>query len=342
MDIGKYIKDISKELNIDIIGFTDNKILELEDYLNSKRDSDKFTEFEEKDISKRIDPKLTMESVKSIIVIGISYNTGFKAQNIYNLNGKLSMSSWGVDYHKVLEEKIKLLIEKIKEKKDFSYKAFVDTGPLVDRELARKANIGYYGKNCSIINNKYGSFIFLGYILTDIDLESDNPSEEDCGECDLCLRACPTGALEGPYMLNPKKCISYLTQTKDIISEELRDKMGISIYGCDICQNVCPKNKEVKLSANKEFIPKDTGGVIDLEKLLFISNRSFKKEYGSMAGSWRGKNILKRNAIIAIGNMGDKKNIPILLEARESSNELLKDYIDLAIEKIFKKSNQSK
>lgn len=337
MDINKYIKKTAKDLNIDIIGFTDNKKLNLQEYLEKKRLLGEFTEFEEKNILKRIDPKLTMERVRSIIVIGISYNTGFMPENIYNLNGQLSMSSWGIDYHRVLKEKIEKLIEKIKEKKDFSYKVFVDTGPLVDRELAKKSNIGYYGKNCSIINKKYGSFIFLGYILTDMDLKKDKPNEEDCGECDLCLRACPTGALEGAYNLNPKKCISYLTQTKENIAIELREKMGTSIYGCDICQRVCPKNKEVELSFHKEFIPKNTGGLIDLEKLLFISNKNFKKEFGTMAASWRGKNTLKRNAIIAIGNIGDKKNIPILLEARESSNELLKEYIDWAIEKILKK-----
>ena len=118
--------------------------------------------------------------------------------------------------------------------------------------------------------------------------------------------------------------------------------MGKSIYGCDICQSVCPKNKDIKLSSHREFIPSVTGGRIDLEELLFISNREFKRKYGHMAGSWRGKNILKRNAIIAIGNIGDKKNIPLLVEARENSNDDLLEYIDLAIEKISTANNKNK
>ena len=189
MDIKKCIVDISKEIGIDIIGFTDCSPLDVKDFLLNKRKSNKFTEFEEKDIEKRINPKLTMENCKSIIVIGVSYNVDFKPEKRYNLNGSISMSSWGTDYHKVLRIKIETLIEKIKENMDFEYKAFVDTGPLVDRELARRAGVGYFGKNCSIINKDFGSFIFLGYILTDIEINPDNSVEDDCGDCDLCLRA---------------------------------------------------------------------------------------------------------------------------------------------------------
>ena len=342
MNIEQYIIDASKEVGIDTIGFTDSSPLDIREILLEKRTSNRFTEFEEKDIEKRIDPKLTMENCKSIIVVGVSYNTGFKAKKTHRLDGQLSMSSWGIDYHKVLKEKIDLLIEKIKEKQNFEYKAFVDTGPLVDRELAKKAGLGFYGKNCSIINKECGSFIFIGYILIDMDLNPDKAVLDDCGDCDVCLRACPTGALEGPYNLNPKKCISYLTQTREVISKELRSKMGKRIYGCDTCQRVCPKNKGVKLSGEKDFIPIATEGVMDLEKLLFISNRNFKREFASMAGSWRGKNILKRNAIIAIGNMKDPVNIPLLEDVRVGANPMLIEYIDWAIENILTNSKKTK
>lgn len=342
MDLKKHIIDKSKDLNIDIIGFTDNNKLDLKDYLIEKRKNAKYTSFEEKNIEKRIDPKLTMENVKSIIVVGISYNTDFKAQNIHPLNGEISMSSWGLDYHRVLNDKMVKLIGSLKKEISFEYKAFVDTGPLVDRELARKAGLGFYGKNCSIINDKYGSFIFLGYILTNMEIKPDIPVEDDCGDCDLCLKACPTGALETAYNINPNRCISYLTQTKDIIPVELRQKMGRSIYGCDICQRVCPRNKDIRISQHKEFIPKVTEGAIDLEELLFISNRNFKNKFGSISASWRGRNTLKRNAIIAIGNMGDESNIPILLKTREDSNPILYEYIDEAIGKSKKNfKNQS-
>lgn len=341
MNIEQYIKDASKEIGIDIIGFTDSNPLDIREILLNKRKLEKTTEFEEEDIEKRINPKLTMENCKSIIVLGVSYNTGFKPKKIHRLNGTISMTSWGRDYHKVLREKIDALIGKIKEKQDFEYKAFVDTGPLVDRELARKAGVGFLGKNCSIINEQFGSFIFLGYILSDIELNPNTTVLDNCGDCDACLRACPTGALESAYNLNPKKCISYLTQTKEVIPEELRKKMGNRIYGCDTCQKVCPKNKQVKLSTIKDFIPIDTQGSIDLENLLFISNKNFKREFASMAGSWRGRNILKRNAIIAIGNMKDRANIPLLEEVRKDANPMFKEYINWAIENILTNSQKN-
>lgn len=334
--LNKFILEKSKEINIDICGITNANSLEnLREYLINRNENNRNTEFEEKYLEKRLDPKLTLPSCKSIIVCGISYNVDYSQRPDYPLMGKLSKSSWGMDYHIVLKVKIEKLIEEIKKIKEFEYKYFVDTGPLIDRELAKKAGIGYYGKNCSIINDDYGSFIFLGYILTDLDLDYSEEIEEKCGDCDLCLRACPTGALEGAYKLNPKKCISYLTQTKDNIPIELREKMGIKIYGCDTCQSVCPKNKDIKKSHHKEFIPNVTKGYMDLKELLHMSNREFKNKYGHMAGSWRGKTILKRNAIIALGNIKQKENIELLIPQLKDSNPMIRQYAQWAIVNIY-------
>ena len=339
LDMKQYILNKSEELNIDIIGFTDGELLNIRNYLKYRIENNLNTEFEEVDIDKRTDPKLTFPDCKSIIVIGISYNIDFESKKLDILKGTLSRSSWGLDYHRVLKEKIENLIHEIKKVVEFNYKYFVDTGPLIDRELAKKASIGYYGKNCSIINKEYGSFIFLGYILTDLNIEFENGyMEDECGDCDLCMKACPTNALEGPYKLNPKRCISYLTQTKDTIPEELLNKMGMKIYGCDTCQLVCPKNKDVRKSLHRGFIPELTNGVIDIEELFSISNRQFKEKYGSMAGSWRGKNILKRNAIIALGNMKDKKYIDLLRSEKKKDHPMLNPYIDWALKKIEDKN----
>lgn len=340
--LNQYIVDKSKEVGIDICGFTDGlPLYNLKDYLLYREEKSIKTEFEENDIDKRIDPRITMPNCKSIIVLGISYNVDYDEKPEYPLRGKLSKSSWGIDYHVVLKQKIELLIEEIKKQVHFEYKYFVDTGPLLDREMARKAGIGYYGKNCSIINEEYGSFIFLGYILTDLDLEFSEEVSNKCGDCDLCLRACPTGALEGQGKFNPKKCISYLTQTKDNIPNSLREKMGIKIYGCDTCQLVCPKNNGVKNSSHEEFIP-EAHGYINIEELLSMSNREFKKKYGSMAGSWRGKTILKRNAIIALGNMKKIENIHLLIPELRDSNPIIREYAEWAIVNIFLTSLSNK
>ncbi len=334
--LNQYIIEKSKEVGMDICRFTDASPLKnIKDYLICRQENNRMTEFEEKNIDLRIDPRLTLPSCKSIIVLGVSYNVDYSEKPDYRLKGKLSKSSWGIDYHRVLREKIELLIGEIKKIEEFQYKYFVDTGPLVDRELAVRAGVGYYGKNNLVINDDYGSFIFLGHILTDLDLDPSERVENKCGDCDLCLKACPTGALEAPYRVNPKKCISYLTQTKDNIPEELRRKMGIKLYGCDTCQLVCPKNKGIRKSCHEDFIPTITRGYMDLEELLQMSNRQFKEKYGHMAGSWRGKNTLKRNALIALANMKKEENIKLILPLLKDDNPMIREYAQWAIENIF-------
>ena len=224
------------------------------------------------------------------------------------------------------------VVRVIKKEVDFSHKYYIDTGPLIDRELAKRTGIGYYGKNSSIINDKYGSFIFIGYILTDLDIDISNEEiPNKCGDCNLCIKACPTGALEGDYKFNPKKCISYLTQTKEKIPYELRSKMGDKIYGCDTCQLACPKNKNIIIPNHEEFIPKITKGYMDIEEIFNISNKEFKKKYGNMSGAWRGKNILKRNGIIVLGNTKDRKNLKLLLPLLKDPNPMIREYTAWAI-----------
>ena len=333
MNLKQFIINKSKELNIDIIGFTNCEPLDnLKDYLITRKAENKEVEFEEKDIEKRINPKLTFQGCKSIIVIAMSYNNDFNETPDYKLKGRLSKSSWGMDYHKVLQSKIENLIIEIKKEVDFSHKYYIDTGPLIDRELAKRTGIGYYGKNSSIINDKYGSFIFIGYILTDLDIDISNEEiPNKCGDCNLCIKACPTGALEGDYKFNPKKCISYLTQTKEKIPYELRSKMGDKIYGCDTCQLACPKNKNIIIPNHEEFIPKITKGYMDIEEIFNISNKEFKKKYGNMSGAWRGKNILKRNGIIVLGNTKDRKNLKLLLPLLKDPNPMIREYTAWAI-----------
>lgn len=332
MGLKKYIIERSKEIGIDAIGFTDcNRLNNLKGYLIERRKNNKETEFEERDIEKRIDPKKVFPSCKSIITIGVSYNVEINDKVEYKFKGKISKSSWGEDYHRVIKERMGKLTNEIKKELDFKYEYFVDTGPLIDRELAKKSGVGWYGKNCSIINNFYGSFIFIGYILTDLDIEPDIEVEEGCNDCNLCIKACPTGALEEPYRLNPKKCISYLTQTKNEIPYELREKMGIKIYGCDICQLVCPVNKGAIKSDKNEFIPKITKGYIDIEELFTLSNRQFKEKYGHMSGSWRGRNILRRNSLIVLGNMKEKRNIYFLKKLLNDENPMIRKYTAWAI-----------
>ncbi|WP_352417981.1 tRNA epoxyqueuosine(34) reductase QueG [Proteiniborus sp.] len=339
MDLKQYIIDKSKALNIDIIGFAKvEKLDKMADFLNKRKEKGYDTEFEEKDILLRIDPTLLMPESRTIIAIGNSYNVEHKKSISKDIKwrGLLSKSSWGQDYHKVLRNRMELLAREINKVIDFKYTICVDTSPLIDREIAKKAGIGWYGKNCSIINDSYGSFIFLGYILTNLDLEEDQKVEEKCGDCKLCINSCPAGAIQEGYNINTKKCISYLTQTKNRIPYEMREKMGTKIYGCDTCQQVCPKNKEILKGYSKEFVPKITDGIIDIEELMTISNKDFKNKYGTMSGAWRGKNVLRRNAIIALANIGDKNCVSLLNGVLYDDSPMIREYAAWALIKVDK------
>lgn len=338
MDLKDYIIKLSKELGIDIIGFTDSEFFgeDLKKFLIKRKEKDYHTEFENENIDIRTNPKFLFQNAKTIITIALSYNHDIDIKSDIKYKGILSKSSWGIDYHEVLKRKLEKLALEINDIKKFNYKVFVDTGPLIDRYLANKSGIGWYGKNCSIINDEYGSFIFIGYLITDLELENSNIIEEKCGECNLCINSCPTNAIKEDYYIDFKKCISYLTQTKSKIPYDLRDKMGTKIYGCDTCQNVCPKNKGIIHSKNNEFYPNKTFGYIDIEKILKLSNKEFKEQYGHLSGSWRGKNILKRNCIITLGNMKDKNSIDILKGCLNDSSPMIREYTAWALFKVNK------
>lgn len=311
MNIKDAILIESKKIGIDIIGFTDCKpFYEAEQVLIQREKMNFLSGFEEKDIKKRIDPKEIMKDCKTIISAGVSYNVPSNKVPIkedYVHRGVVSRSSWGEDYHTVLGKKLEKLSSFIEQSLNGKTKFFVDTGPLIDREIARRAGIGYVGKNCSIINKEYGSYIFLGEILTNLYISPNKKEVEDsCGNCELCIKSCPAGALEKPYTLNAKKCISYLTQCKDL-PNKYYNKLGNSIYGCDVCQRVCPKNKTALKSNHAEFYPMEWNSYPDLIDILYMDNSKFKDTFKKTSGGWRGKKNLQRNAIIAIGNSKNKQ-----------------------------------
>ena len=317
-DIKEEIIKIAQSIHIDCIGFTSIKNFEnIRPIIKQRVDRDYLSGFEYVDIEKRLNPLKVFDRAKSIIAIGLSYNFEWDKPFSKGLYGEITKSAWGRDYHKVLQEKMIELMSIIQKCiMPMKYKAFVDTGPLVDRAIAHRAGLGRFGKNGFIINPKYGSWIFLGSILVDQIIEEDQPLKgEICKDCDACIKACPTGALEGHKLFNAKKCISYLTQKKDLLSDEEQKAIGKNIYGCDICQKVCPYNKSAKYTKNEDFKPETKLAFPNLEDVLKMSNQEFKESFQLTAAGWRGKKTLQRNAIIALGNSKDLQAIPLLEES---------------------------
>ena len=171
-----------------------------------------------------------------------------------------------------------------------------------DRAVAERAGIGWSGKNCAIITPEFGSYVYLGEMITDIPFPPDKPIEDGCGTCNKCVDACPTGALVTGGQLNSQRCIAFLTQTKGFLAEEFRSKLGNRLYGCDTCQTVCPENKGKDFHFHPEMEPDPELAKPKLKPLLTMSNREFKEKFGHVSGSWRGKKPIQRNAIIALAH----------------------------------------
>ncbi|GGH70505.1 hypothetical protein GCM10008014_55020 [Paenibacillus silvae] len=313
------IKAAGPELGIDDIGFASaDPFVSLKSLLEQSRDKGYASGFEEPDIEKRVHPALQGGEPASLIAIAVAYpskmiNPPKSEPGAYR--GIFARSAWGQDYHQVLRTAMDKLVNFIRERvPEAMIESMVDTGALVDRAVSQRAGIGFSAKNCSIISPKFGSWIFLGELVTNIPFPPDTPVTEDCGECTKCIDACPTGALVGPGQLNAQRCISFLTQTKGFLDEEFMLKIGNRLYGCDTCQIVCPKNRGKNWDHHPEFHPDPEIVKPLLLPLLDIGNREFKERFGQSSASWRGKKPIQRNAVIALGNFKDKSAVPKLTQ----------------------------
>lgn len=315
----KEIIEYSQEIGIDKIGFASAApFTELKNRLLRQQELDYQSGFEEKDINKRVDPSLIFDQPRSIIAIALAYPSKMK-ESVRGKKGErrgiFCRASWGEDYHTILRDRLSKLEAFIAAKvPDARFRSMVDTGELSDRAVAERAGIGWSGKNSSIITPEFGSYVYLGEMITNLPFEPDNPIENRCGTCTKCLDACPTGALVQGGQLNAKRCIAFLTQTKDFMPIEFREKLGNRLYGCDTCQTICPENKGVNFHLHKEMEPEPEAVKPLLEPLLSMGNKEFKQRFGQMSGSWRGKKPIQRNAIIALAHFKEEEALPSLID----------------------------
>ncbi|HFR3691302.1 tRNA epoxyqueuosine(34) reductase QueG [Streptococcus suis] len=316
MTIKEEIIKLSQEIGISKIGFTTADDFDyLEKSLRAGVEEGRTTGFEHKNIEERIRPRLSLESAKTIISIAVAYprHLPVKPVKTQHKRGKITPNSWGLDYHYILQDKLERLARGIEQLTEgLEYKAMVDTGALVDTAVARRAGIGFIGKNGLVISKEFGSYMFLGELVTNLDIEPDHPVDYDCGDCNRCVEACPTSCLIGDSTMDARRCLSFQTQDKGMMDLEFRKKIKTVIYGCDICQICCPYNKGISSPPVVEVDP-DLAEP-ELIPFLDLSNGQFKEKFGMIAGSWRGKNILQRNAIIALANANDRSAIPKLIE----------------------------
>ncbi|MGK7379581.1 tRNA epoxyqueuosine(34) reductase QueG [Planococcus sp. 1R117A] len=321
MNLDQFQKELvayASEIGIDKIGFASAEpFYNLRHRLIRQQQLNYQSGFEEPDIEKRIRPALLLDEAVSIIAIAIAYPSKMKdaPQGVKGARrGIFSRSSWGKDYHAALRERLTLLEAFIAAHyPEARMRSMVDTGELSDRAVAERAGIGWSAKNTSIITPEFGSYVYLGEMITNIPFRFDEPIEDQCGDCRLCIDVCPTGAIVEGGQLNAQRCISFLTQTKGFLPDEFRSVIGNRLYGCDTCQTVCPKNKRKANQIHQEFEPDPEIAKPLLEPLLTISNREFKAKFGYVSGSWRGKKPIQRNAILALAHFKEESAVPALI-----------------------------
>lgn len=286
------LKKICKSLHIECVGIAGiGPYWDLEQILKERIHKGQYTEFEEQDLKKRIDPRATMENVQSVIVCAFPYYCGKLP------GGNVAQYTYALDYHHIIRGKLTVIGESLtKRLPGFQYQAYVDNGPLVDRYLAYLAGLGFYGMHSHIITEKYGSYVVIGYLLTNYPFEADRPLTRTCMQCGRCSKACPGNVILGDFAIDPRRCKSYLTQKKGELTEaEIRIVRKTNlVFGCDHCQEVCPHNSRIALTNIKEF-GENLLYQLQYEELTALSNKEFSRRYKNRAFSWRGKHVLVRN-----------------------------------------------
>ncbi|HHV93197.1 MAG TPA: tRNA epoxyqueuosine(34) reductase QueG [Firmicutes bacterium] len=303
--------------------------------------------------AERTTPALHLPGVKSIVVVAMAYSVDpsliepdgkEKANSTEDPSadpfpkGRLSRYAWGEDYHRVMLPRLKELAEFLQEAAPgTSSLPMVDSGPLLEKALAYRAGLGFYGWNSCIITDRFGSWVFLGILLTTASLPPDPFEPRTCRKCGRCIEACPTGAIIRPYVVDPKLCLSYATQARGMIPEKLRVPMDDRLFGCDTCQEVCPHNAAAQWRNHQEFFPHpQIGTAPSLAMVMGLTSRCFRGTFARTAAGWRGKKVLQRNAAINLGNSGSLQAIPLLAKALADSSEPVRMSAEWALARVEK------
>ena len=301
---------------------------------------------------KRNDIRAAMPEARSVICCALGYDTEAPRSTVTPRNperGWVSRYAWGDDYHEIIAAKLEAFREAIAERAGSKLKAklYVDTGPVVERAYAENAGLGWQGKNTCLIDEALGSFFFIGVLVTNLDLSdlapdtsANTPPADQCGACTLCIDACPTDAIVEPYVLDSRRCISYLTiELRDAIPVELREPMGRHVFGCDICQDVCPWNERSPRTEQAHFQPREIGANGEtllhplLQSLTEITEEDFATAFRRnplKRTKWKG---LMRNILVAMGNSGGDEFRPIMERFAQSEDAMLAEHANWALER---------
>jgi epoxyqueuosine reductase len=281
----------------------------------------------------RREPSSILPEVRSLVMVGMNYSSESPSE----AGARIARYALGQDYHTVLRHRLNGLLDWLQaEVGGCRGRGVVDTAPLLERDFARRAGLGWFGKNTMLLNKRQGSYFFLGALLLDLELKPDPPHEtQHCGTCTACLDACPTQAFPQPGMLDARRCISYLTiELRGPISEELRPQIGNWLFGCDVCQEVCPWNRKAPPTQESAFLPRDDLQTPDLIELLGLSEEEFRQRFRGTALLRSKRSGLRRNAAIVLGNQGGRSALAALQRAAADPDPVVREAAVWAIKQI--------
>ena len=315
------------------------------------------------------DPQQLLPGARSIISLGLSYFNGSEPSGVEpsrkdlnsddpglkedsGLRGRIARYALGQDYHRVMKARMKAFVQTLSERLDALLDAsvdarwYVDDGPMLDRAAAARSGLGWFGKNTNILTSSHGSWVFLGQVVTNLDLSPDQPLAKSCGTCTLCIEACPTGAIIEPYVLDNPRCISHLTiENRGAIPTEFRVAMDDWIFGCDICQDVCPVNRkaapatapipmlqpQIDGAGNAGSTQTGQPDLLDLAEILQMTEEDFRARFANSPVKRAKLAGLQRNACVAMGNSGDLNAVPVLLAALGHAESLIRGHAAWAL-----------
>ena len=318
--------------------------------------------FTEQRVRRGASPLELLPGARSVICLGLSYltrNSGAEDTGDGELPaGRVARYAWGRDYHRVIKRRMRAFVRALEASlgKDIAARWYVDDGPMLDRAAANRSGLGWFGKNTNILTPSHGSWVFLGQVITDLDLAADPPLKKTCGSCVRCIDDCPTGAIVAPYVVDNSRCISYLTiENRGPIPRELRPLMQDWIFGCDICQDVCPVNRKARPSATglntglnterteiffdssalspSSAVNKDPG-LLDLVELLEMSEEQFRQRFQGTPLMRAKREGMQRNACVALGNLGRSAAVPALARALAEASPLVRRHAAWALGQI--------
>jgi len=327
------IKERALEVGFDLVGICSAEAYPEGRFLASWVEAGYAGEMDymKRDPRRRMDVRRVVPWAVSVVCCALGYNTraplSLEIDREGDAVGWVSRYAWGDDYHDVMRRMLRELEEFIRRigPEGTRTKSYVDTGPVLDRLYARYAGLGWWGKNTCIINERIGSWVFLGEVVTDMELRYDSPVPDRCGTCTRCIDACSTGALVGPYVLDASRCISYLTiELKGKIPPQLRPAVGSHLFGCDICQDVCPWNRRAPVSSFAAFRPRDGMVAPSLSTLAGIDPEGFRERFRRSPLKRAKRRGLLRNLMVAMANSGRSDLAPLVTEALGDEEPLVR------------------